>query len=164
MSIEDHRLYCLMDGKEYIGKTRLTKKLRRIFNHPELIERFRSCDHLVIFYFADGKSVSVKARLSDIEAVLCEKGISKVHKSHDINPRFACQWTTHCNGYTVKMTTRQTGVPVSPPYKSSFDELLKQYINIVFTFRTIERSALYILYQDVILDIFDLLYTECQEM
>lgn len=92
-------------------KLALATSRETLFVSPEKIVRCESSNAYTMFFFDDGKKLTVSRPIYEYEELLTEYGFLRCHQSHLVNKGFVASWRKDDGGYLV--LEDGTTIPVS---------------------------------------------------
>ncbi len=93
------------------------------------IIRCEACNNYTIFYFRDGKTITVSKPLNNYEKILTDDNFSRVHNKHLVNLKYIKKYVKGKGGYLIMNDNNH--VYVSAGKKKEFLKQIRQYAKSV---------------------------------
>lgn len=106
-------------------KLALATSKETVFVSPEKIVRCESSNAYTMFFFDDGKKLTVSRPIYEYEELLAEYGFIRCHQSHLVNKSFIASWRKEDGGYLLLQDG--STIPIS---KAKRDVIFEKLISI----------------------------------
>ena len=93
------------------------------------IIRCEACSNYTVFYFRDGKTITVSKPLNNYEKILSDDNFARVHNKHLVNLRYIKKYVRGKGGYLIMNDDNH--VYVSAGKKKDFLNQIRQYAKSV---------------------------------
>lgn len=93
------------------------------------IIRCEACNNYTVFYFKDGKTITVSKPLNNYEKILVDDNFSRVHNKHLVNLKYIKKYVKGKGGYLIMNDDNH--VYVSAGKKKEFLKKIMQYAKSV---------------------------------